>query len=125
MRTNKLFKKTIAVIAAVCTLVNAAWFNGITAKASSITTINVNEECSGVITQIEDTSSEDYYTFTADESDSYYRLNIKAFDGDGVICYKVYTDAEMWLFFGRQGIWQYGANSVAYNRRNCTYNWYT
>ena len=95
MRTNKLFKKTIAVIAAVCTLVNATGFNGITAKASDITTINVNKECSGVITQIEDTSSEDYYTFTADESDSYYRLNIKAFDGDGVICYKVYTDAEM------------------------------
>ena len=95
MRTNKLFKKTIAVIAAVCTLVNATGFNGITAKASDITTININEECSGVITQMEDTSSEDYYTFTADESDSYYRLNIKAFDGDGVICYKVYTDAEM------------------------------
>lgn len=32
MRTNKLFKKTIAVIAAVCTLVNATGFNGITAK---------------------------------------------------------------------------------------------
>ena len=41
MRKNNLFKKAIAVITAVCTLVSATGFNGVTAKAVSITTISV------------------------------------------------------------------------------------
>ena len=95
MRKNKLFKKAVAVIAAACTLFSATGFSGTTVKAESFETIGVNGTKSGCITKIDRVSTNDYYTFVTDATDSYYRINMKAYDGDGYIEYWVYSDIEM------------------------------
>lgn len=95
MRKNKLFKKAIAVIAAACTFVSATGFNGTTVKAADFSTISVNQEVSGEIIKIDNESSVNYYTFVTDETDAYYRLNVKAYDGGGFFNYWIYSDAEM------------------------------
>lgn len=95
MRKNNLFKKAIAVIAAACTLVSATGFNGTTVKAANFAPVGVNQNLTGIISKINDESTVDYYTFITDETDSYYRINFKAYDGEARVCYEVYADPEM------------------------------
>ena len=68
MRKNNLFKKAIAVITAVCTLVSATGFNGVTSKAVSITTISVDQEVSGSIKADDGSEGNDYYSFVTDNT---------------------------------------------------------
>ena len=95
MRKNNLFKKAIAVITAVCTLVSATGFNGVTAKAVSITTISVDQEVSGSIKVDDGSEGNDYYSFVTDDTDSFYSFNIKGYDGEDDLNYDIYSDAEM------------------------------
>lgn len=95
MRKNNLFKKTIAAIAAACTLICATGFQGITAKAESFTTISVDQEVSGSIKADDGSEGNDYYSFVTDNTDSFYSFNIKGYDGEDDLNYDIYSDAEM------------------------------
>ena len=90
-------KKVLAVAISACTLISTIGFDGTVVKAATYTTVSVDKEFVGKISELpEGGASKSYYSFTTDSTDSYYSVNLKAYNDSetGSVEYKIYDDEE-------------------------------
>ena len=90
-------KKVLAVAISACTLISTIGFDGTVVKAATYTTVSVDKEFVGKISELpEGGASKSYYSFTTDSTDSYYSVNLKAYNDSetGSVKYKIYDNEE-------------------------------
>lgn len=92
-------KKVLAVAISACTLISSIGFDGADVKAATFTTVSVGEKMNGKISDKAEagTSKAYYYTFKTDSTDSYYSVNLKAYNDSesGYVSYKIYDDKSL------------------------------